>query len=176
MYASRTLEQAAVRVGHSGVEAVLRTRSGLVQRGEEPVEIVGARSARIGDQAVDELGETMAGDLGEILGEEAPDGLEQEVAENVVVGRETVLQLLVEIDDVHDGLARERGLPAGEDRLGPGEEEECSYWSGRSIRSSTSRGSFGKAPGSQISSRRKEQSTTQRGEGTFVAGSAAFRQ
>ncbi|HUH15422.1 MAG TPA: hypothetical protein VML35_06025 [Gaiellaceae bacterium] len=68
--------------------------------------------------------EAMARDLREVLGEEAPHCLEQEVAEHVVVRRHPVLELLVEVDDVDDSLASELRLPAGEHGLVAGEEEQ----------------------------------------------------
>jgi len=64
------------------------------------------------------------GDLAEILGEQAPDALQEEVSEDIGIGRATVAQLLVQIDEMDDRLTRERRLAAGEDRFATGQEEQ----------------------------------------------------
>ncbi len=58
----------------------------------------------------------------------------------------------------------------------PARNINASIRSGSSSSENSARGSLGKAPGSHTSKRRKAQSTTYWGAGTFLAGSAALRQ
>ncbi|MBA2460962.1 MAG: hypothetical protein H0V45_04215 [Actinobacteria bacterium] len=123
MHLRRPLEQATVGVRDPRVEAVL-SGSRLVQRLEEAEEIVRGGAFRARDQVVDDRREPVPRNLAEILGEETPDRLEQEVAENGGVRRCACLEPLVQIDEMDDGLARELSLAACEHGLVAGKEEQ----------------------------------------------------
>ena len=105
-----------------------RGRARAIPRPVQPIEqlaqLVGAGVVRLSDQLVEDMHGAVLGDLAEILGEEAPDALEQEVTQDVGAGGAGAVQLLAQIDDMNDGLARQLGLPAREDRLASGEEEQ----------------------------------------------------
>jgi hypothetical protein len=58
----------------------------------------------------------------QVLGEHRPDALQDEIAQDVQVGGVTLPQLLVEIGDKRDRLARELRSPALEHRIAAGEE------------------------------------------------------
>lgn len=114
----RILEQAAVRVRDLGVQAMFGSRlPGFVERCEQAVQVIRARSARAANQLVDDCGESVLRDLAQVFGEQAPDRLQQEVAQ--ILGRRCAppFQLVIEIDDMHDCLTGELGLAAREHRL-----------------------------------------------------------
>lgn len=76
------------------------------------------------DEVVDDLGEEMALQLAEILGEHAPDRLQQKIAQLVGTGGPAVAEPAEDADHVRDRLARHRFLGSHEHRLAFGEEHE----------------------------------------------------
>ncbi len=92
MQTGGVFEQSAVDVARVRVHASAGSRAGPVEPFEQRAEIIGARSLRAGDEVVDELREQVLFELAEILGEHAPDGLQEEVAQLVGAGGAAVAQ------------------------------------------------------------------------------------
>lgn len=124
MDGARDGEETAVDVRRAGVHPVLRPLARLGEVAEELAEVVGARPPLVLEQTLDDAGEHVGGQELEVLGEERPDDLEDELRELVAAARPPLAQALVEVGQERDGLASELGLPAREVRLPPGEEEE----------------------------------------------------
>lgn len=84
----RPLEESAVCVRRFGVLTVGGpVRVGVVEPIEEASQIVGTGSVRTGDQIVGNLSKAMFRELAEVFGKQAPHTLQDEVAENVGIGR-----------------------------------------------------------------------------------------
>ena len=98
--------------------------AGRVHELEEPAQIVLAGAARVADQADEELREHPIGKQPQVLGEHAPDALEDEVAERVRRVRLAFLELHEETGHELDGLARELGPIGVELRLELAKEAE----------------------------------------------------
>ncbi len=75
-------------------------------------------------ELIDDDGEAPSGELTEILGEHAPDALQNEVAALVGAAAAPVAQPAAEVGDQQGGLARDLDLPSLEDRLVAGQEEQ----------------------------------------------------
>ena len=106
----RLLEQRAVDVARLGIQSARWPRTRTVQPREELTEIVGARSLRSLDELIDDAREEMAFELSEILGEEAPDRLQEEVATDVRARGEAVTELVIKPGHKADRLSGHRLL------------------------------------------------------------------
>ena len=116
-------EKAAVCVRHPRVEAGARpARSRVVEKFEEPTEIVRAGASRRGQKSIDHARESVRGEHREILREHAPDRLQDEVAQHIGLARLALAEAIEQARKVRDRIARDRNVPAGEDRLAIGQE------------------------------------------------------
>ena len=121
----RALEEAAVGIRDTGVEAVLGPRAARIVQGlEQAAEIVGARAPTVRQEIVDDPREAVGRDLPEVLGEHRPDALEEEVAQHVGRRGTALAEMVVDVGHVLDRLASQLRLPAGEHGLVAGEEEQ----------------------------------------------------
>ena len=118
------LEQSAVHVPGLRIQAARRASALAVEPGEELTEIVGARPLRRLDELVHDPREEVAFELTEVLGEQASDGLQQEVAANVGGRSQPVAQLVIEPGHQAHGLPRHGLLRCHEDGLAIGEEHQ----------------------------------------------------
>jgi len=94
----------------------------IVEPIEKAAQIVGTRPVRVRDQIVDDLGEAMLRQLPQVLGKQAPNALQDEVAQNVGIGCTSVLQPLVQVDEVNNCLTREGRLATCKDSIPAGKK------------------------------------------------------
>lgn len=98
--------------------------AGLGEIPEELTEIIGARAGLVCEQTVEDPAEHMRREHLQVLGEEGPDELEDELRELLSIACAPLAEPLVQVSDERDCLAGQLGLAAGEIGLPVREEQQ----------------------------------------------------
>jgi hypothetical protein len=104
------VEEPAVDVPRLGVQAARGPRARAVEPLEQLAQVVGARSTTVLDEAIDDARVQVPFELAEVLCEQAPHRLQQEVATHVGSRRVAITETVVEVRHKPDGRARHRLL------------------------------------------------------------------